>query len=229
MNFTEQEIKIANATSRSNGASAINPDGTIRAVVPNFIFKNIEDYRDKTLLDFGSGKNPIHTKWLRENGLNVTAYDFGNNCIEGVHDKNALDKRYDVIFASNVLNVQSSDVMMMVTVYQIYNSLKKGGTFIFNYPTSPRKTDMVEWEVIGLVSDIFKAEVVNNEGIFTIVKPEDTDKKIFINIRKGLIEEIYCSDPDMEVCIINHDADYEDIIKINNEAVKEQKNYYKID
>lgn len=228
MSFTEQEIKMANATSRSNGASAINSNGTIRAVVPNFIFKNIEEYRDKTILDFGSGKHAIHTKWLNENGLNVTAYDFGDNCIEGIHDKNAIDKRYDVIFASNVLNVQSSDVMMMATVYQIYKSLKKGGTFIFNYPTSPRKTDMVEWEVIGLVSDIFKAEVVNNEGIFTITKPDDTDKKVFINIWHGLIDDIYCSDPDLEVCIIDHDNDYEDIVKINEEAIEEQKNYYKI-
>lgn len=229
MSFTEQEIKIANETSRSNGASAINPDGTIRAIVPNFIFKNIEEYQDKTILDFGAGKQAIHTKWLKENGLNVTAYDFGDNCIEGIHDKNALDKRYDVIFASNVLNVQSSDVMMMATVYQIYNALKKGGMFIFNYPTSPRKTDMPEWEVIGLVSGMFKAEVVNNEGIFTITKSEDTDKKIFINIRNGLVEEIYSSDPNLNVTIIDHDEyNDEDIIEANKEAEKEQENYYKI-
>ena len=87
---------------------------------------------------------------------------------------------------------------------------------------------MTEWEVIGLVSDIFKSEVVNNEGIFTITKREDTDKKVFINIWHGLIEDIYCSDPDLEVCIIDHDNDYEDIVKINEEAIEEQKNYYKI-
>ena len=227
--FTEKEIKEANKTSRSNGASAINSDGTIRAIVPNFILKNIKDYRDKTILDFGAGKNAIHTKWLRENGLNVISYDFGDNCVEGIHDKNALDKRYDVIFASNVLNVQSSDVMMMATVYQIYNALKKGGIFIFNYPTAPRKTDIPEWEVIGLVSGMFKAEVVNNEGIFTITKSEDTDKKVFINIRNGLVEEIYSSDPNLNVTIIDHDEyNDEDIIEANKEAEKEQENYYKI-
>ena len=52
--FTEKEIKEANRTARSNGASAINSDGTIRAIVPNFIYKNIEKYQDKTILDFGS-------------------------------------------------------------------------------------------------------------------------------------------------------------------------------
>ena len=227
--FTEQEIKEANKTARSNGASAINPDGTIRAIVPNFIYKNIDKYRNKTLLDYGSGKDPIHTKWLRRQGLNVTAYDFGNNCVEGIHDKDALYKRYDVVFASNVLNVQSSDTMMNATLYQIYKTLKKGGQFIFNYPSSPRKSDMPEWEVIALISSVFDAKVFNHEGIFTVNKYEDTDKKVFINIRNGLVEEIYSSDPNIDVTIIDHDEyNDEDIIAANKEAEKEQENYYKI-
>lgn len=227
--FTEKEIREANKTARSNGASAINSDGTIRAIVPNFIYKNIEKYRDKTILDFGAGKDIIHTKWLREQGLNVTAYDFGENCINEVHDKNALDKRYDVIFASNVLNVQSSDTMMDTTLYQIYKALKKGGQFIFNYPSSPRKSDMPEWEVIALVSSVFDAKVFNHEGIFTVNKHADTDKKVFINIRNGLVEEIYSSDPNIDVTIIDHDEyNDEDIIAANKEAEKEQENYYKI-
>ena len=227
--FTEKEIREANKTARSNGASAINPDGTIRAIVPNFIYKNIEKYRDKTILDFGAGKEAIHTKWLRDNGLNVTAYDFGENCINEVHEKNALDKRYDVIFASNVLNVQSSDTMMNATLYQIYKTLKKGGQFIFNYPSSPRKSDMPEWEVIALVSSVFDAKVFNHEGIFTVNKHEDTDKKVFINIRNGLVAEIYSSDPNIDVTIIDHDEyNDEDIIAANKEAEKEQENYYKI-
>ena len=227
--FTEKEIREANKTARSNGASAINPDGTIRAIVPNFIYKNIEHYRDKMILDYGAGKSAIHTKWLRENGLNVTAYDFGDNCVEGIHDKNALNKRYDVIFASNVLNVQSSDTMMNATLYQIYKTLKKGGQFIFNYPSSPRKSDMPEWEAIALVSSVFNTKVFNHEGIFTVNKHEDTDKKVFINIRNGLVEEIYSSDPIIDVTIIDHDEyNDEDIIAANKEAEKEQKNYYKI-
>jgi len=227
--FTEKEIREANKTARSNGASAINSDGTIRAIVPNFIYKNIDKYRNKTLLDYGAGKDAIHTKWLRENGLNVISYDFGDNCIEGIHDKNALDKRYDVIFASNVLNVQSSDTMMNATLYQIYKTLKKGGQFIFNYPSSPRKSDMPEWEVIALVSSVFDAKVFNHEGIFTVNKHEDTDKKVFINIRNGLVEEIYVSDPTIDVTIIDHDEyNNEDIIAANKEAEKEQENYYKI-
>lgn len=226
--FTEKEIREANKTARSNGASAINPDGTIRAIVPNFIYKNIDKYRNKTLLDYGAGKHAIHTKWLREQGFDVTPYDFGENCIEGIHDKNALDKRYDVIFASNVLNVQSSDVMMETTLYQIYKSLKKGGKFIFNYPKSPRKLDMPEWELITLVSELFDRKVFNNEGVFTVIKPNDTDEKIFISVKDGLVEEVYCSNRDMRLVIIDNDVLEEELVTANKEASEEQKNYYKI-
>ena len=168
--FTEKEISEANKTARSNGASAINSDGTIRAIVPNFILKNKKLYQNAKILDFGSGKDPIHTQWLRDNGLNVTAYDFGNNCIEGIHDKDALRKRYDVIFASNVLNVQSSNIMMDTTLYQIKTSLKRGGIFIFNYPSKPRKSNMTEQEVIGLVCAVFDSKITNHGKVFSVVK-----------------------------------------------------------
>ena len=140
--FTEMEIKIANATSRSNGASAKNKDGSIRAIVPRYVAENI--YKNESILDFGAGKGAVHTKWLREEGFKVTAYDFGENCIEGLHDKNALQKQYDVVMASNVLNVCSSQQMLETTLSQISKSLKVGGVFVCNYPASPRKLD---WRV----------------------------------------------------------------------------------
>ena len=140
--FTKEEIRIANATSRSSGASAKNKDGSIRAIVPRYVAENIEEY--KTILDFGAGKRAIHTQWLREKGFNVTAYDFGENCIEGLHDKDALNKRYGVVMASNVLNVCSSEQMLHETLSQISKSLKPGGILVCNYPASPRKLD---WRV----------------------------------------------------------------------------------
>jgi hypothetical protein len=136
-----EEIKIANATSRSNGASAKNKDGSIRAVVPKYVAEHTS--KKDSILDFGAGKAALHTKWLREQGFNVTAYDFGNNCIEGLHDKYALCKLYNVIMASNVLNVQSSTLMMFTTLWQICNSLEYGGRFVCNYPSSPRKMELL--------------------------------------------------------------------------------------
>ena len=139
--FNETEIKIANATSRSNGASAVNKDGSIRAIVPRYVAEYIN--KEDSLLDFGAGKDAVHTKWLKEQGFNVTAYDFGDNIIAGIHDKDALSKKYSVIMASNVLNVQSSMQMMFMTLRQIYDSLEYGGKFVCNYPSSPRKMELL--------------------------------------------------------------------------------------
>lgn len=137
--YKTEEIKIANATSRSGGASAINKDGSIRAVVPRYVAEHIS--KDETILDFGAGKGALHTLWLREQGFDCVAYDFGDNVVEGLHDKDALSKQYKVIMASNVLNVQSSKQMLIETLQQMYNSLAPGGKLICNYPANPRKIE----------------------------------------------------------------------------------------
>ena len=155
--FNEMEIKIANATSRSNGASAINKDGSIRAIVPKYVAEHIN--KEDSLLDFGAGKSAVHTKWLREQGFNAVAYDFGDNLIEGVHDKDALRKQYKVIMASNVLNVQSSLDMLFTTLNQIYNSLESGGEFICNYPASPRKLLLAASDLREILQSIFKGKI----------------------------------------------------------------------
>ena len=155
--FNEMEIKIANATSRSGGASAINKDGSIRAIVPRYVADHIN--KEDSLLDFGAGKGAMHTKWLREEGFNVVAYDFGDNCIEGLHDKNALNKQYKVIMASNVLNVSSSLDMLFETLNQIEGSLEPGGEFICNYPSSPRKMILTANDLRDILQSIFKGRI----------------------------------------------------------------------
>lgn len=152
-----EEIKIANATSRSNGASAMNKDGSIRAIVPRYVAENIS--KEDSILDFGAGKAALHTKWLREQGFNVTAYDFGDNCIEGLHDKDALSKQYKVIMASNVLNVQSSMDMLQETLQQIYDSLEYGGKLVCNYPSSPRKMEFTASELKYILKGWFGVNI----------------------------------------------------------------------
>ena len=160
--ITQQEIKIANATSRSNGASAKNKDGSIRAIVPRYVAENVS--KEDSILDFGAGKGALHTKWLREQGFNVTAYDFGDNCVEGLHDKDALSKQYKVIMASNVLNVSSSLEMLQETLQQIYNSLSKGGLLVCNYPSSPRKMDLIAQDIKDVIKSIFNAPTIRVGG-----------------------------------------------------------------
>ena len=155
--FNQMEIKIANATSRSYGASAINNDGTIRAVVPKYVAEHID--KECSILDFGAGKGAVHTQWLRDEGFDVTAYDFGDNVVEGLHDRNALHRQYKVIMASNVLNVSSSLDMLLKTLKQINNSLEPGGELICNYPASPRKMVLTANDLKKIIQSIFKGEI----------------------------------------------------------------------
>jgi hypothetical protein len=175
--FTNDEIRIANATSRTNGASAKNKDGSIRAVVPKWVSSFVS--KKVSILDFGAGKDAVHTKWLREQGFNVTAYDFGSNCIEGLHDKNALSKTYKIVMASNVINVSSSYDMLIETLRQMYHSLECGGTLIMNYPASPRKLDLTARELESIIEDVFDGDVVRAGGSFSA--PLWTIKKPYLN------------------------------------------------
>lgn len=172
--FTTEEIRTANATSRSNGASARNKDGSVRAIVPRYVAEHIG--KECSILDFGAGKGALHTKWLREEGFNVTAYDFGDNVIDGVHEKDALSRKYDVVCASNVLNVQSSLNMLLETLTQMYNSLKPGGTLICNYPASPRKMQLTAIQVAALIKSMLDRNAVRVGGtaqapIWEVTKP----------------------------------------------------------
>lgn len=135
--FTQEEIKIANNTYRSKGSSVYDKNGNIRSVVAKYVAININ--KDKKILDFGCGPEFIQGKYLRDLGFNVYGWDFGVNkpveCVE------TLEPIYDVVYASNVLNVISSFNMFTITLNQIYDCLKDGGVFIANYPTSPRKME----------------------------------------------------------------------------------------
>ena len=152
--MTTQEINIAKATSRSAGASAIK-DGKIRAIVPLWVEKNID--KDKTILDFGAGKGATSTKYLLSKGFDVTAYDLWIGNGDELLDKYALDRQYDVVFASNVLNVQSSLSMLNETLKQIKDSMKDNGEFICNYPQTPRKMLLSETDIERFLLSIFSS------------------------------------------------------------------------
>jgi hypothetical protein len=154
-NFTENEIKIANLTCRSKGSSVFNKDGSIRSVVALYVLENID--RKEKILDFGCGKEFIQGKFLNEKGFDVSGYDFGSNKPEnGVE---LFKQKYSVIYASNVLNVQSSMVMMLETLQQINNSLEPGGEFICNYPSSPRKMLLSANDLKEIIQSIFKGKI----------------------------------------------------------------------
>ena len=126
----DEMIDAANKTSRHSARVGMN------AVVPRAI--EMIANKNNTILDYGAGSKAIHTNILKQKGFNVTAYDFGNNVDDKLHSKNALDMKYDIVYASNVLNVQGSDSMLRHTLSQIRNAMNPSGIFIFNLPKSPR-------------------------------------------------------------------------------------------
>lgn len=159
--FTTDEIRIANATSRSSGASVRNKDGSLRAVVPKYV-ESIARKEDK-ILDYGAGKWAVHTLYLREKGFDCTAYDFGDN-VKYIHDQNALKKQYDIVFASNVLNVCSSLTMLIDTVKEIYNATEENGVAIMNYPSSPRKLVLDVTSMEQVIENVFKYKIARVGG-----------------------------------------------------------------
>ena len=130
--FDRDAVEIANRTSRSRGAVGA------KAVTPRVVRNLVRP--GKKILDFGAGKDAAHAEALRADGYDVTAHEFGSNVRPGLHDPDALRHGpYDVAYASNVLNVQSTEAMLKKTLTQIHRALRNGGVFIGNFPNSPRK------------------------------------------------------------------------------------------
>ena len=146
MNYTAEQIKIANSTSRNSGAIGA------KAITPKYVSEIATN--NESILDFGAGKAAAHTIRLREQGLDVTAYEFGDNVTE-LHDKDALNYIYDIVYASNVLNVQQSETMLKSTLKSISQCIMKGGIAIMNYPVSPRKIDLTASELENKLKDFF--------------------------------------------------------------------------
>lgn len=106
-------------------------------------------------MDFGAGVKACHAKQMSDLGFNVVAYDFGEN-VTSFHGVNALHRKYDTVFASNVLNVQSTQKMLEETLKQMWNAVKVGGRLVVNYPTSPRYVSLTTKEMDNLLRGKFK-------------------------------------------------------------------------
>lgn len=173
--MTIEEIKIANATYRRNGSSVFDKNGKIRSVVANYVAENIS--KDKKILDFGCGSEFIQGKYLKELGFDVDGWDFGVNkpkdCVP------ELNQIYDVVYASNVLNVLSSGAALRETLIQIRNCLKDGALFVANYPQSPRKMNLNVATMENLLRFFFGKNIqrikYNSATIWVIEKRIDSE------------------------------------------------------
>lgn len=141
----------------------MNRSGQVKGVVgPNAVVpRYVRSLNPKglSILDFGAGEMAQHTMSLRNDGYDVTAYDRDNNVTDR-HDPGALSRQYDLVFASNTVNVQPSVPAMRQTLRQIRDAVKPGGRAVFNYPASPRYCvpPKTAAEVKEIVTEIFGVE-----------------------------------------------------------------------
>lgn len=151
---TAEQIAKANASSRAGGAVGIN------AVTPRYVQQTSKP--GERILDFGAGKTAQHAKALREAGFDVTAHEFGGNQNPEIHDLSALTRKYDTVYASNVLNVQGSKDMLRNTLRQIKDSTE--GRAVFNYPREPRYSGMRPDDVRITIKEVFGRDPVRVGG-----------------------------------------------------------------
>jgi hypothetical protein len=129
--YSPEEIAAANRTARAAGSVGA------RALVPRYVTETAR--RGETVLDFGAGKQAAHTLRLREAGLDVTAHEFGANVVAGLHDPRALDRKYDTVMLSNVVNVQPRLREAEELLRMARGLIHDDGRVVFNYPETPRK------------------------------------------------------------------------------------------
>jgi len=138
-----------------------------RSAQNNIVPKHLLLFAKKTdtILDFGAGLHGRHTLWLREQGFNVTAYDCGVNVQPGLHDLDALSRKYDIVFASNVLNVQPTVPHLLRVLDQTYSLIKPGGVFFCNFASAPRKCNAIvtEQDLTDMLSERY-IEVICLQG-----------------------------------------------------------------
>ena len=140
---------FVNKTSRNMGAVGKN------AIVPRIadvLLKHNVSLRTK-VLDFGAGKDIAHTKWLRKRGWHIDACEVGHNHTEGIHSAPTIAHHYDLVFASNVLNVQPDLEWLKHTVFMLAYYTR--GVMVCNYPDDPRHSSCKPSDVLWLLEHRF--------------------------------------------------------------------------
>jgi len=167
MNYTTDQIEIANKTCRGRGAISA------KAVVPRLV-EQLCLPEQGPLLDFGAGKEALHVLTLREKGFEVVAHEFGNNFVAGLHNEEALSGQYACVYASNVLNVQCNEDMLRITLAAMCSCTEAGGKVIANYPKAPRKAALPNAEFFKIVQEYGTLERIptTNGSVLFVLTPQ---------------------------------------------------------
>lgn len=164
--FSDEEVQRANKSWRKwHHATSQNP-----AKVVTYVLNHLGNNTSAEVLDYGAGKAALHTQFLRDRGYNVVAHEFGNNAVPGLHDPNATNRQYDLVFASNVLNVQSSLQMLQKTLDQIAGATKPDGCAIVNFPQHPRYGDFSNKDLIAELQSRFQNVTILEKKYGPVIK-----------------------------------------------------------
>lgn len=113
------------------------------------------------IADLGSGRGMPLAKFLRKEfrwaGIHAVDLQFSQLLEEkdGILRSNSLKGKYDLIVASNVLNVQRNASELSALVEEVSRSLRLGGFFVANYPNDPRYMEMTSAEMEDLLQTNF--------------------------------------------------------------------------
>lgn len=146
--YTSEEKEMMMKTARAAGAVGAN------AVLPRVLKSMIDE--DVVVLDFGAGPKAVQTMALRDDGYQVFAHDINPEKTEAHIDDPADYKNYfDVVFASNVINVQPTGKNIVSVVHAVHELVRNNGYALFNYPSSPRKAGLTVSQIEGILKEQF--------------------------------------------------------------------------
>jgi hypothetical protein len=123
-------------------------------LIPRWVYNYVDSQEDLHILDFGAGAGAVQVAALRELGYKIDGYEWppepGDNSkrskqyyasVEaGLLNPKALDQGWDMILASNVMNVQRSWGCFHVTMEDLKDLLdgRPHAEFVTNLASEPR-------------------------------------------------------------------------------------------
>lgn len=173
---SDDEMDIARKTSRTQ---RYDPElkkgrGLNDAIVPSFAM-NIA-LKTQMVLDFGAGKHPFYVMKYRDMGFNIYGWDlpesmryWEENYEEEIRPPDGLSGQFDLVYASNVMNVAPNEnFLRRMTLDTIKRALKPSGIYIGNYPASPRKNpEMTPAMLKGILEEYFMGvQYFNDKKIY---------------------------------------------------------------
>lgn len=155
---------------RRRGAVGSKPTKVTKVVRELSDDMSREYHCNPVILDFGAGKYAQQTYRLREQGYRVDPYDLEENSAD-YHQPDRGNK-YDIVMASNVLNVQETLIDLLKTILEIKSWVKDSDTslIVVNYPESPRYLPLsmadMRWlleshfDIVDYTDEIFEMRLI---------------------------------------------------------------------